>query len=178
MRRFLLLFGVVLVAGCGDDAPSPPPPRVQLEVLAPADGRTVEDDSVEVRGRVTPAASEVQVRGQAVDVSGGTFVTQVALDEGANLIDVSASAARRRPTSTAVRVVRVSPVEIPDLVGEDAEEAIEQLEDLRLEVETRRGGGLLDDLLPGGLNVCAIDPAPGTEVRRGSTITVEVARSC
>ena len=178
MRRAGLLVALLLVAGCGDDSPSPPPRPVELVVHAPSDGGTVEGEQVEVRGRVMPAASEVQVRGRTVDVDGGTFATRVALDEGANLVDVAASAPGRRPASTAVRVVRISPVEIPDLEGENAEDAVEQLEDLRLEVETRRGGGLLDDLLPGGLDVCALDPPPGTKVRPGTTVTIEVARSC
>jgi hypothetical protein len=179
VRRSLVFVCALAVAGCGgDDEPSPAPRPVQLVVSAPADGGTVEAERVEVRGRVTPAASDVQVLGRRVDVSGGSFVTEVPLEEGANLVDVAASSAGRRPASTAVRVVRIRPVEIPDLVGEDVEEAIEQLEDLRLEVETRRGGGILDDLLPGGLGVCSLDPEPGTEVRPGTTVTVEAARSC
>jgi hypothetical protein len=179
MRRLGLLLVVLLTGGCGGgDTPAPAPRAVQLVVLAPSDGGTVEGERVEVRGRVTPAASVVQVLGRTVDVDGGTFATEVALDEGANVIDIAASAPGRRPSSTAVRVLRVSPVEVPDLVGENAEDAVEQLEELRLEVETRRGGGLLDDLLPGGLDVCALDPAPGTEVRQGATVTIEVARSC
>jgi beta-lactam-binding protein with PASTA domain len=179
MWRPALIVVAVAVAGCGgDDPPSPPPRPVQLEVVAPADGRTVESGHIEVRGRVVPAEADVQVLGRRVDVTGGRFATEVELEEGANLVDVAASAGRRRPASTAVRVVRVTPVEIPELEGEDAEEAIEQLEDLRLEVEIRRGGGLLDDLLPGDRSVCALDPPAGTEVRPGSTVTVEVARSC
>ena len=179
MRRSLVLAVALAVAGCGgDDTPSAPPRPVELVVVAPADGGTVDAERVEIRGRVTPAASDVQVLGRRIDVSGGTFVTEVPLEEGANLVDVAASAAGRRPASTAIRVLRVTPVEIPELEGESAEEAIRALEDLRLEVEIRRGGGLLDDLLPGGLDVCRLDPAAGTEVRPGSTVTVEVARSC
>jgi hypothetical protein len=120
----------------------------------------------------------VHVLGRRVDVTGGTFATEVDLDEGANLIDVAASAAGRRATSTAVRVVREVPVEIPDLEGEDARSAIEELRALRLVVQTRDGGGLLDDLLGGDEAVCSISPEPGTEVRPGATVTVETARSC
>jgi hypothetical protein len=180
MRRtgLLLLFALGAAAGCGDDTPAPPPRPVQLEVLSPSDGGTVQSARVQVRGRVTPSGAEVRVLGRGVDVSGGTFATAVALEEGANLVDVAAAAPGRRPASTAIRVLRVTPVRIPDVEGEDAEDAVGQLEDLRLEVETRRGGGLLDDLLPGGLGVCSLDPPAGTEVRPGSTVTVEVARSC
>jgi hypothetical protein len=179
MRRSLLLVIAAAVAGCGgDDPPSPAPRPVQLQVLAPADGGTVDGDRVEVRGRVVPADADVQVLGRRVDVSGGRFATEVELDEGANLVDVAASSGRRRPASTAVRILRVTPVEIPELEGESAEDAVEQLEDLRLEVEIRRGGGLLDDLLPGGLDVCRLDPPAGTMVRPGTTVTVEAARSC
>lgn len=151
---------------------------MELVVVAPADGSTTDGEQVQVRGRVTPAAAEVHVLGRRVDVTGGTFVTEVDLDEGANLIDVAASAAGRRATSTAVRVVREVPVEIPDLEGEDARSAIEELRALRLVVQTRDGGGLLDDLLGGDEAVCSISPEPGTEVRPGATVTVETARSC
>jgi hypothetical protein len=180
MRRpgLYLLLALGAACGCGEGAPEPAPRPVQLQVLTPADGGTVEGERIEVRGRVTPAASEVQVLGRSVDVTGGTFASEVELEEGSNLVDVAASTPGRRPASTAIRIVRVSPVEIPALEGEDADDAIAELETLRLEVVTRRGGGLLDDLIPGGLGVCALDPPAGTEVRPGSTVTVEVARSC
>src|SRR5215204_2091941 len=42
-----------------------------------------------------------------------------------------------------------------------------EIEPLGLRVEVRRGGGLLDRLLPGDLVVCDQEPAAGTQVRRG-----------
>jgi hypothetical protein len=173
----LALFSL-LAASCGGDDASPPPRPVQLELLAPGDPATVDSARVQVRGRVTPAAAEVQVMGRPVDVTGGIFATQVDLEEGANVIDVAASSAGRRPATTAVRVVREVPVEIPALEGEDADDAIRELEGLGLKVARKKGGGLLDDLLPGGPGVCSLDPAPGTEVRRGTTVTVETAKTC
>jgi beta-lactam-binding protein with PASTA domain len=39
-------------------------------------------------------------------------------------------------------------------------------------------GGLIEELLPGEPAVCEQDPEPGTEVRRGTTVRVEVSKSC
>jgi PASTA domain/Glucodextranase, domain B len=167
------------LAGCGgDERPATPRRAVQLSVTAPGDATTVEGDSVELRGRVVPATATVVVLGREVDVAGGSFSTPVSLEEGANLIDVAASAPGRRPASTALRVVREVPVEVPDVEGDDPEAAVEALEGLGLEVQVRRGGGLLDSLLPGDVGVCATDPEAGTRVRPGSTVTVEVAKVC
>ena len=166
-------------AGCGgEDRPAAPPRAVQLELSGPVDAGTVEGDAVEVSGRVVPSAAAVQVLGREVDVSGGRFTTEVTLEEGANLIDVAASAPGRRPATTAVRVVREVPVEVPDLRGDDPEAAVETLEGLGLRADLRRGGGLLDDLIPGALGVCGTDPEDGERVRPGTTVTVEVAKAC
>ena len=181
MRRPLALVTLVcaLAAGCGgDDPPAAPPRAVQLELTGPADAGTVEGDAVEVSGKVVPSASAVQVLGRDVDVSAGRFTTEVTLEEGANLIDVAASAPGRRPATTAVRVVREVPVEVPDLRGDDPEAAVETLEGLGLQADVRRGGGLLDDLIPGELGVCGTDPEDGERVRPGTTVAVEVAKAC
>ena len=181
MRRPVLIAVCVLVAasGCGgEDEPAAPLRGIQLELTAPADAATVSDERVAVRGRVTPVRSEVFVAGRPVRVEGGTFAAEVELDEGANIVDVAASHAGRRAASTAVRVVREVPVEVPDLEGEEADPAIRTLEALGLEVERTDGGGLLDDLRGGEDAVCETDPPPGTEVRPGSTVEVVVARAC
>ena len=81
-----------------------------------------------------------------------------------------------RPRETVV--VREVPVTIPDVVGDELDGASGRLEALGLKVETEEGGGLFDDLLPGDTGVCAIEPAAGTEVKPGSTVTLRVARVC
>jgi hypothetical protein len=175
----LLLLLLAAAAGCGGaDRPATPRRAVQLSVVAPGDAATVDADEVELRGRVAPSTATVTVLGREVEVSGGSFSTTVSLEEGANLIDVAASAPGRRPASTALRVVRQVPVEIPDVEGDEPEAAVEALEGLGLDVRLRRGGGLLDSLLPGDVGVCSTDPDAGTKVRPGSAVTVEVAKVC
>jgi Glucodextranase, domain B/PASTA domain len=179
-RPLLIVLAVVApAAGCGgEERPAAPLRAVQLEVLSPGDATTVEDGEVLVRGRVRPTVSSVEVLGREVDVAGGGFSTAVELEEGANLIDVAASAPGRRPASTAVRVVREVPVEVPDLAGDAPDEAAGALEGLGLQARLRRGGGLLDSLLPGEAGVCSTDPEAGSRVRPGTTVDVEVARVC
>jgi hypothetical protein len=169
---------VLVLAGCGEDEPTPPPRPVALTVLAPNDPETVEGSTIQVRGRVVPAASEVRVLGQDVDVASGTFVVDVPLDEGMNLVDISAAAPGRRPASTAIRVVRDPRVEVPAVEGSSEEEAVSQLEDLGFAVERRDGGSILDDLLGGDPQVCKQDPPAGTKVKRGSKVEIITARSC
>lgn len=174
-----LVLLVALAAGCGGgDRAAAPVRAVQLDVLSPADAATVEDGDVVVRGRVRPSASSVRVLGREVEVAGGTFSAPVDLEEGANLVDVAASAPGRRPASTAVRIVREVPVEVPELDGAEPQEAREALEGLGLQPRLARGGGLLDSLLPGEIGVCSTDPEAGSRVRPGTPVAVEVAKVC
>ena len=174
----LVLLSLAL-AGCGgDEQPATPRRAVQLSLTAPADATTVDADSVRLRGRVAPSTATVVVLGREVDVTAGSFSASVSLDEGANLIDVAASAPGRRPASTALRIVRQVPVVVPDVGGDDPEAAVEALEGLGLDIELRRGGGLLDSFLPSDLGVCSTEPDAGTKVRPGATVTVEVAKAC
>ena len=67
---------------------------------------------------------------------------------------------------------------VPDLVGAGVDDAERRIERRGLTLETKRGGGFLDPLVPKGLGVCEQEPAAGNEVRRGSTVHVVVARAC
>ena len=174
----VLVLAALAATGCGGDERPRVLGQVRLQVLSPPDAAVVEGDEVTLRGRVSPAAAEVKVRGEAAAVRAGAWTADVELDPGANVIDVSASARARRPAVAAIRVVRQVPVEIPDVENDDPQKAAQRLEALGLRVEVTRGGGLLDELLPASLGVCSIDPKPGTEVRVGTTVTLDVAKVC
>jgi len=170
-------------AGCGggDDQKGVqrPPAPVDLKVSAPNDQATVRAETVEVRGTVVPAGATVQVLGQRAAVSGGgTFTSTVALQPGANVIDVMATASGRAATLTAFRVTREVPVIVPDLGGKTADEVRKMLGDLGLKASVDESGGLLEPLLPGDPAVCTQDPSAGSQVRSGATVHVVVSKSC
>jgi len=181
--RAAALAGVValtaLAAACGD-APGPPRDerQVRIELGSPADGAVVRTETVEIRGTVQPRGAQVRVLGDEIDVDAGSFVAEVSLEPGANLIDVSAGARGRRPDFAVARVVREARVPVPDLVGRDADTAQEQLEGLGLAVVMEDVGGFFDPLLPGDPKVCELRPAPGAQVLPGSRVTMRVARDC
>jgi Glucodextranase, domain B/PASTA domain len=172
----LILAGAVWLAACGGDEKDPP--RVSLTVSEPVDTAVVRDEEVEVRGLVRPAEAEVVVRGRAATVSGGEFHATVPLDEGANVIDVGASADGRSAAFRAIRVSRRIVIEIPDLGGDARDDAVQRLEDLGLRPDVDEEGGLLDRFLPARWSVCRTDPEPGTDVDRGSRVIVTVSRAC
>jgi hypothetical protein len=180
-RTLVALACLAAVAGCGADdgerAQRTLVP-VELDVTAPDDMAVVQSETIEVRGSVEPAGANVKVLGQPADVSGGTFRAEVPLEPGANVIDVMASARGRAAAMTAFRVTRELPVEVPDLDGLEVPEVEERLSEVGLVADVTERGGLIDDLLPGEPAVCEQDPEPGTEVRRGTTVRVQVARSC
>jgi hypothetical protein len=177
----IILACLATAAGCGGDdgerAQRPAVP-VELDINAPADMAVVQSDTVEVQGTVEPAGAAVRVMGERASVSGGNFRAQVALQPGANVIDVIATARGRATTMTAFRVTREVPVKVPDLDGLEVPEVESELSDAGLKPDITERTGLLDELLPGEPAVCEQDPAPGTEVRRGTTVHVEVAKSC
>jgi PASTA domain-containing protein/glucodextranase-like protein len=175
-----VLAGLALVAAaCGED-PKPPrdEPEVRLTLTGPSDGATLRDDRVQIHGSVKPARASVSVLGRDVAVDDGRFATEVDLEPGANLIDVAASAGGRRPDFAALRVVFEQRVELPDVVGRDADTAQEELEGLGLQVTTEDAGGFLDPILPGDPRVCAMQPEAGAQVLPGSEVTLLTAREC
>src|SRR3954447_9453416 len=171
---------LVMLAGCGGgDAASRKPPRpVRLQVSSPADTALVRSGTVEVRGTVSPAAAQVRVQGRPAQVSGGTFSAVVALDQGANVIDIAATARNHAAALTAFRVTREQRVAVPDLTGAGVDDAERALARRGLHLRTERGGGFLDPLVPHGLAVCEQDPVGGTDVQRGATVRAVVARAC
>jgi hypothetical protein len=170
---------VALAAACGDD-PAPPRPEaeVRLQLASPSDGTVVRSETVEIRGTVQPRGARVQVLGREVAVDGGSFRADVPLEPGANLIDVSADARRRRPDFAVARIVREVRLPVPDLVGRDADTAQDQLEGLGLTVKREDAGGFFDPILPGDPKVCRLSPRPGAQVLPGSEVTLLVARDC
>jgi len=173
------LLALGALAGCGSDDPAPAPlGPVRLQVSVPADAATLRGGNVDVRGRVTPALSEVTVLGRPALVTQGRFSAVVPLAPGANVIDVIATAPRRRPALTALRVTRDVLVTVPQLAGAEEDEIERVLEALGLRLEVLRGGGILDVLRPGVPVVCEQDPRAGAHVRRGRTVAVVVAKRC
>jgi hypothetical protein len=171
----LLLLGAAWAAGCGqDDNPAP----VALAISTPADSAVVHEDAVEVRGRVKPAGATVIVLGQQAAVAQGKFSASVPLREGPNVIDVGASAPGATSAWRAVRVARQSLVRLPDLAGENREDAVDRLAALGLHAEVDEDDGLLDELLPGGRGVCEMDPDAGAKVPRGARVRIRVSKTC
>lgn len=170
-----------VAAGCGgggDGAPPAPRERVRLLVGAPAEGALVRGANVDVRGTVSPASADVAVLGRPALVTGGRFSAVVPLAPGVNIIDVAASARRRRPAFATVRVTRDVLVTVPDLTGVSEDEVQARLDPLGLKADVQREGGLLDVLRPGTRAVCVQEPEGGTRLRRGRTVRVIVAKGC
>ena len=179
LRVFPVLLALLALAGCGGDDPPPPtPPSVRLTIEAPADSSTVKEDTVELRGRVSPARASVEVQGEAAAVANGAFSKAVRLDEGVNVIDVNASMPGRSAAFAALRVTFDPRVTIPDLTGVVDEAAAGQLDKLGLEVELEAVGGLFDELRSGARRVCESDPPAGSTVDPGSSVTLKTAKRC
>lgn len=183
LRRFSCLavaFAAAVAVGCGGDDGPPPAPteHVQLEITAPSDGSTLRRGTAEVRGTVSPRSSSVMVLGRPALVTDGEFTVVVPLEPGANVVDVMATAPRRLPALTAVRVIRDILVTVPDLTGLLEDELEARLEPLGLRADVERGGGLFDMLRPGEPRVCEQEPEAGTRVRRGREVVVVVAKRC
>jgi hypothetical protein len=170
----------IALAGCGSagDAPPKPAGRVRLQVTSPPDGALVRGETVDVRGRVSPATGQVLVLGRPALVVRGSFIVSVPLEPGANVVDVAASAGRRTPAFAALRVTRDVFVSVPDLAGVVEDDVAGALQPLGLTASVRRGGGILDLLRSGPRVVCEQHPRAGERVRRGRTVRVVVAKHC
>jgi hypothetical protein len=186
MRHHVLVLAclcAVAATGCGGGneprRAQRPAPAVDLRIAEPADMATVRGETVDVKGTVAPAGAAVLVFGQRAPVSpGGSFTATVPLEPGANVIDVMATASGRTPALTAFRVTREMPVTVPDLGGKSEADVDKALAAIGLKPEVEKGGGLIEDLLPGDPAVCEQDPSAGTQVRRGSTVHVVLSKSC
>jgi Glucodextranase, domain B/PASTA domain len=167
------------IAGCGgDDRPPPDPPAVRLTISAPDDASTVKSDTVKLTGRVSPTRANVLVLGEPAVVSGGRFSADVPLEEGANVIDVSASMPGRSAAFAALRVTFDPRVAIPDLDGVGDEEAADRIAKLGLDPSLDAVGGLFDELRSGQRRVCESDPPAGTLVEPGTDVTLKTAKRC
>jgi hypothetical protein len=175
----LMVVSAVALSGCaGERTPQRAAPPVRITLTSPRDLAVVRDGTVEVRGTVNPAEANVSVLGEPATVTGGTFVARVALAEGANVVDVAATARGSSPGLAALRITREVRIIVPDLLGKPADDALGALDKLGLEAREERGGGLFDGLLPGERHVCATDPRGGTQVKPGSPVRVVTAKSC
>lgn len=178
-RAFPVLLVLLALAGCGSDDPPPRDPApVRLTIEAPADTSTVKEDTVELRGRVSPERATVEVAGEAAPVSNGAFSKTVKLDEGVNVIDVSATMPGRSAAFAALRVTYDPRVTIPDVTGQVDEDAANKLDQLGLDVQLEAVGGFLDELRSGPRRVCETDPPGGSTVDPGSSVTLKTAKRC
>jgi len=178
--RSLLVLGLLAVlAGCGgDDKPPPDPAAVRLTITSPADTSTVRENSVELTGTVQPARATVEVLGHAATVSNGSFSATVPLDEGVNVIDVSATMPGRSAAFAALRVNYDPRVTIPDLKGVVDNDAADKIAKLGLDPSLDAVGSLFDEFRSGARRVCESDPPAGTLVDPGTKVTLKTAKRC
>jgi Glucodextranase, domain B len=175
----MLLVLLTAVSGCGGDSKPPPdPPAVKLSITSPSDSSTVKEDTVELTGTVQPARAAVEVLGHAATVSGGSFSARVPLEEGVNVIDVSATMPGRSAAFAALRVTYDPRVTIPDLTHVVDDDAAHQISKLGLDPQLEAVGGLFDEFRSGARRVCESEPPAGTVVDPGSTVTLKTAKRC
>ena len=65
-------------------------PKPELAISSPSGSPTVTKDTIEVKGKVTPASSKVAVNGQEVTLDDGSFSVPVHLNVGENPIKITA----------------------------------------------------------------------------------------
>lgn len=111
-----------------------PPP---LKILSPADGTVTENSTIPVSGETEPSV-ELIINGIVVDVdANGDFEFVLALSEGPNLIEATATDEAGNPTTKSVTVTYENPVHE---LEEELEETKEELEETKNELnETKEG---------------------------------------
>jgi hypothetical protein len=169
---------VGLLAGCGSNTATPAAPPVHLSLSGPLDGSRVTTRSVLVSGSVTPADATVLVAGRGVAVAAGSFQARVPLAPGQNIVDVLAGAPRSLAAMEAVRVFRQVDVRVPTVAGDTAGAATAALRAGDLTARIVNNEPFYSFLLPGSPTVCTTSPAAGQSVPPGSTVTVDVSKSC
>jgi len=174
----VLVAVLVLVAGCGERPVDPPRKPVQLTLSEPQDTATTRDATVRVSGSVSPAGARVLVMGERVAVNGGRFSTAVDLREGANVIDIGAAAPGARATWRALRVTRQSKIELPDLVGREADEASDAVTALGLSPQVVVDDDLFDAFRRRPRVVCSTDPVAGSQLRPDDEVQLVVSKTC
>jgi hypothetical protein len=174
----LLLALLAGVAGCGEQPVDPPRRPVQISISEPQDAGTTREASVRVSGSVAPASARVLVMGERVAVSGGHFSTAVDLREGSNVIDIGAAAPGARATWRALRVTRHSKIELPDLVGREADDASDAVTALGLTPQVVVDDDLLDAFRRRPRVVCTTDPAAGSQLRPEDDVQLVVSKTC
>ena len=166
----------LLLAGCGGD--TKPGPPVRLAVDSPSDQALTHESSVEVSGTVEPRGTSVTIEGRRAPVRAGRFSATVDLDPGTNIVDVFAGRRGSVPAMVALRVRREVDVRVPDLQGATPGDAEDALAGLGLQADVQKSSGFLEFLLPEDARVCETDPAAGSRVPPGTTVTVFVAKLC
>jgi hypothetical protein len=178
-RLLVPLVLAIALAACGDEErPPPDPPPVRLTITSPQDAAVVRESTTALTGRVSPARASVQVAGEPTPVTNGEFTAEVELDEGTNVIDVSASMPGRSSAFEAIRITHDPRIAIPDLVGVPDEEAADRLTELGLDPSRESVGSLFDEFRSGERRVCESEPPPGTLVEPGANVVLLVAKDC
>jgi hypothetical protein len=177
-RIFILLAAGLTLAACGDEPRPANEPRVTLKLDVPSDGGSVRAETVAVSGTVRPADSAVRVAGEDAAVTRGEFSAVVTLEPGGNVIDITATSPGRRPATDALRVLRDMRVEVPPLVGQESDAAVDALRKADLRAAVNESGSWLDRVLGGAMEVCTTLPPAGTLVDPRSTVTLETAPRC
>ncbi len=168
----------LLIAGCGSNTSAPAEVPVHLSLSSPADGARLTAQSVLVSGTVSPAGATVLVAGRGVPVSAGAFQARVTLSPGQNIVDVLAGAPRARAAMAAVRVFRQVNVPVPSVTGDTVAAAKATLRARGLVARTVENEPFYSFILPGSPVVCTTSPSAGRRVAPGSTVTVNVSKSC